>query len=178
MARVAMSVAFLANLVPIAASQQAVPVNAVTVVYGRTISGSVADLVDADGACFRFSRFTVANLQVDPVTLRFEARLPAAPSSLSFHITGRCVAIGNYTQSLNLFDWTKNVFDPFTNATAPLLQSGTTMVCGTFGPPSNYMRTTDNKAMALVRVRVAGPTPLLFWEVEYDQAYFEVQSGP
>lgn len=172
----------LAVLCPTLASwgmaQQIVPVNAVTVVYGRAVSGSVRELTDLDGAFYRFSRFTLPNVPVDPITLRFEARLPSVPTQLSFHIFGRNVAFGSYSQSLNLFDWTKNVFDPFTNVTGPLSQAGVGMVCTTFASPSNYMRTTDNKAMALVRVRVSGPTPVLYWEVEYDQAWFEVQTGP
>ena len=152
--------------------------SAITVIYGRIVSGGVSSLTFEDGTTLRMSRFTVPNNLVYPITLRIEAYIPSSTAILSFSVLSRKVSVGAYSQSLNLYNWTTNLFDPNTNVTAMLQGSFTTMDCSASGDVSRYVRASDRKVMALVRVRPIGPTPVLHWETEYDRTFFVADSGP
>jgi len=151
---------------------------AVTVLYGRIVSGDATSLAVEDGSALRVSRFTVPNSLIHPVMFRLEGNLPSSTTSLSFSILGRKVTNGVYSQSLNFYNWTTNLYDPYTNVTGLLQGTYTSMTCTAPGDVSRYVRNSDRKVMALVRVRPVGPTPILQWETEYDRAYFVADSGP
>lgn len=150
----------------------------VTPVYGRVTAGSVAQLRLEDGACLRVSRYTVPNLPVDPVTFRVEATLPSLPAAMSLRLVSRSAQMGAFTQSLNLYDWTKSVFEPMTNVTTPLLTGFAVSVCPTVGAVDRYVRPGDNRVWALVRVRPVGPTFVQVWSAEFDAASFDIEIGP
>lgn len=149
----------------------------VTVVYGRVVAGDVNGISTVDGITLKLSKFVVPVVPVDPVTFRVESNLPAVPTSLAFHLIGRAVHFGTYTQSLNLYDWNRNLFDPLTNVTSPLLPTDGEMVCQHIGDVSKFYRVSDLRVWALVRVRAIGFTPVNNWQVEYDRAWFEMDTG-
>ena len=171
--------AFAAALL-VAGSSSAAPMevapSTVTVVYGKVLSGTAHSLAFDDGETLNICKFFVPNVPVDPVTFRVETNLPMDASSLAFHITGRAVNFGTYTQSLNLFDWNRGVFDPSTNVTSPLTRAASEMVCFNQGDVSKYVRSTDRRVWALVRVRATGFTPVNNWQAEYERAWFEFET--
>lgn len=150
----------------------------VTVVYGRVSLGNVGSLSAVDGNCLTVSKFVVPAIPVDPVTFRIETSLPAIPASLVFHLLGHQSNLGQYQQTLNLFDWTKGVFEPQTNVTAMLSKDDTELTCQPIGSVTNYVRQVDNRVWALVRVRTLGLVPTPTWKISYDRAWFETNSGP
>jgi len=159
--------------------QVAVSPNAVTVLFGRSEAGDVTSLfVPGDGQVLRMTFFSVPNVTVDPVNFRVEGKLPFKPVSMTFTINSRSVHGGVYRQSLNLYDWTRNLFDPLTNVNGLMPHTFSDMSCPAPGDVSRYVRALDNKVMALVRARPMSPTAVLQWEVEYDAASFVVVSGP
>ena len=149
-----------------------------TVIYGQVVSGDMSAFIEADGLALRMSRFTVPNVPVDPVTFRLEAKLPFKPVGLKFVLLARSITPGPISQSINLYDWTRNLFDPLTNVTGPLPKTFVQMECNAQGDVSRYVRPGDNKVMALVRARPTGPVAVLLWQVEYDLANFQAVSGP
>lgn len=151
------------------------PVDNVTVLYGKHTSGTVQSLAVEDGEAMRFCRFLVPNAEVYPITVRFEGHLSSAPSALRFSVVGRSAAMGTYVQSLNLYDWTKNLYEPNTNATAPLRKDYGRMDCYPWGDASKYVRPLDRKVMGLVRVRVIGLEISLGWPAEYDHVWFSFE---
>lgn len=150
----------------------------VTIVYGRCAAGDVTSLALADGVGLKVCKFVVPILPVDPVTFRVEANLPGPVSGLKFHVVSKATHFGQYTQSLNLFDWSKSLFDPMTNVTTPLTRSDTEVVCTALGDVSRYVRPNDFRVWALVRARALGFTPVANWQVEFDRAWFEIDAVP
>lgn len=151
------------------------PVDTVTVLYGKHASGSVQSLAVEDAEAMRFCRFIVPNAEVYPITVRFEGHLSAMPSTLCFSVVGKSAAFGQYVQSLNLYDWTKNLYEPNTNSTSPLPKTNLRMDCYPWGDASRYVRGSDKKVMGLVRVRVVGLEVSLGWPVDYDHVWFSYE---
>lgn len=159
--------------------QAQVSPNVMTVLFGRVVAGDVGSLsASGEEHVLRMTWLNVPNLSVDPVSFRLEAKLPFRPVSMSFSITSRSVQAGMFRQTLNLYDWTKNLFDPFTNVNGPMYRTFTDMACHAPGDVGRYVRAGDNKVMALVRARPVGPVAVAGWEVEYDTAAFTIVSGP
>lgn len=150
----------------------------ITVVYGRVMAGSASSLSTPDGDPLTVCRFTVPNGSVAPITFRIEAQAPANTGLSTFRLTSRQSALGVFNQSLNLFDWSRNVFDPYTNVTNGLSDTYAEAVCNSVGDPAKYVRASDRKMMALVRVRPLGPTLFLGWSADFDCASFQVQTMP
>jgi hypothetical protein len=155
-----------------------VPPNAVTLLFGKVEAGNVASLAAPDSDVLRMTWFSVPNNSVDPVNFRVEGKLPFRPVGMTFNLTSRAVHAGMFRQSLNLYDWTKNLFDPLSNVNGPMHMNFTDMQCPAQGDVGRYVRASDNKVMALVRARPVGPVAVLQWEVEYDAASFTIVSGP
>ena len=134
-------------------------------------------LMAQDGEAMRFCRFTVPSADIYPLTLRFEGHLGSTPSSLSFSIIGKSSAFGVYSQSLNLYDWTKGLFEPNTNSTALLSKTYGRMDCFPWSEAWRYVRPSDKKVMALVRVKVIGVEASAGWPADYDRAWFTYEPG-
>lgn len=150
----------------------------ITMVYGRVAAGSASSLALLDNDALTVCRFTVPNGSVSPVTFRIEAQAPINTGLSTFRLTSRRSSTGMFNQSLNLFDWSRNLFDPYTNVTNALSDTYGGAVCASVGDPAKYVRASDRKMMALVRVRPLGPTLFLGWSADFDCASFQVQTMP
>ncbi len=150
----------------------------VTIVYGRVFSGNIFSLQADDSNSIVISRTLVPNLTVEPIVFRVETSLPATPVSLSFHVLSRQGSAGQYQQYLNLYDWTKGLFEPLTNVTTWLSREWSDVECLAVGSADRFTRPLDNRVWALVRVKPLGLVPTLNWKIEYEKAWFSMTTGP
>ncbi|MBS1723231.1 MAG: hypothetical protein JSS66_09800 [Armatimonadetes bacterium] len=155
-----------------------VPASSFTVVFGQKTAGNVASLASADGDALRVCRFIVPNQSVDPVQVRMEATLPWQPMNLWFKLRAKAAMVGSYTVSLNLYDWTTSLYDPASNVTTPLSTSYSESETIAKGDISRYVRASDKKVWALVRVRPTGPVSSSAWCADFDQAVWEAVPLP
>ena len=143
-----------------------------TIVYGQVSSGTVADLAVKDGASLRVCRFIVPNQSVAPITLRIEATLPFTPMNLWLETVNRATSAGAFTVSLNLMDWTTGLYDPASKATASLTTAWSSLECVAKRDITRYVRPSDRRVWALLRVRPTGPVATNAWCSEHDLAIF------
>lgn len=146
-------------------------------VFGKVVSGDVSSLSFSDESTLRICRFTVPNNSYDPIWFNVEASMPSSPTNLKFSLISKGLNVGNYSQTLYLFDYQSRLFDPNTAVTSTVAKVNFTMVCRAAGNSAKYW-STDHRVKALVRARAIGLSPVFSWQLEYDRAWFSTGSGP
>ncbi|QYK57753.1 MAG: hypothetical protein KF884_09360 [Fimbriimonadaceae bacterium] len=138
------------------------------VVYGRTDTGNAASLSAIDGNVLRICRFLVPNQQVAPVTVEVESTTPVTdPASVAFQTVARATSAGNFTETLDLFDWQANQFvDPANSSldtTFRLAEAKSSVNASRFIGAGGALK-------ARYQVRANGPTAVPSWCIEHDRA--------
>ncbi len=150
---------------------QIVAPSSVTVVLGRRDRGNVGSLLRAgDGDVYRTCRFVVPNNQVDPIQVEVAGSTQVrAFSSLRFQTVARFQTAGLYRQTLELFDWQANRYDPTDVSSQNMTSTFGVQTVAATGNRARYVGTAG-ALRARFRVRPIGPTALPIWCVEHDAA--------
>lgn len=151
---------------------------AYTIVYGRSVSGSVGSLSKLDSDPIRVSRAFVPTLATDPIQIRIEGNLPWNPLNFWFRVTAKSNNVGSFSASINLYNWTSGVYDPASNVTVPLGQSYIPFETVAIGDISRFVRPSDRRVWALFRARQTGFVAVIQWSIDVDQAVWEAVPAP
>jgi|GEM_PF-2992493 len=144
---------------------------AFTVELGQLNAGGLAGIGEQnDGLVLRVCKFIIPNQQVSPITVRFDTTIPGAGvaslSSMNYVFRSRMTIAGQFTQVLELWNWTTNSYDAQTNVT--LLN--TTFKDVSLVPTGNLNRFINaNKQMrGRVRIKPSGPIANPNYCAEFD----------
>jgi len=146
-----------------------------TVKLGKAASGNVASLKSADGDALRVCKFLVPNAQAAPVNVEIDGSSPvASPGSLSFAVRSKMASSGQFSQTLDMFDWNANGFDPVDVRTDALTTSYSVHELAGSGSLGRYVRSGDGQLRARYRVRVTGVSSVALWCHDVDRAVWYV----
>jgi photosystem II stability/assembly factor-like uncharacterized protein len=155
--------------ISLSAPEETVAPSSLLVRFGRLDSGDVASLAADDGNPLRTCKFLVPNLGVAPITVEVDgATMSAAPTGVRLAVRSRFVTVGNFRQTLDMYDWTAGQFDP-TDVRADALTSpyNTVELVGT-GDVGRYIG-TGGALRARYRIVPTGPVAAAAWCVEHDR---------
>lgn len=142
---------------------------AVTPVYGKFSGNTDLGLLTApDGQFMSVCRFLVPNLSEAPVTVQFECTFPFVPRFLSFSSTAKVNSLGQFSETLDMWDWTANAYGSVDARTYPLPSFDSNFAITASGDVTRY--SGPNRAgRARIRVRPTGLISILAWCVDFDQ---------
>jgi hypothetical protein len=144
-----------------------------TVVLGRTDSGDVTSLRQEDGVSLRVCRFIVPNQSVAPIQVRVDGTTAVPPLMLDFTVRSRMATVGSFSQTLELFDWTSNAYDPADARTDLIDTNFASRTQSATGSASRY--SASGALRAKYSVRQSGPAASLVWCHEADLAVWSVR---
>lgn len=155
--------------------QQVVAPQTVTVVLGRHASGNLSSLGRQDNDSFRVCKFLVPNQQISPIQVEVSgAAFVGTCTGLTFSVKSRMVDGGQFSQSLDLWDWTINDWDTTDTRTDSLGTSFAVNNLLATGNVSRLLRNSDHALRARYRIRQTGPSAALLWCHEVDEAVWLV----
>lgn len=149
--------------------EEVVEPSAMLVRYGRIDAGNLASLATDDGNALRTCRFVVPNLFVAPITVEVDGVSASSTiAGLRLAVRSRFATVGNYRQTLDMYDWSAGQFDP-SNFRNDTLTTGyqTVELVGT-GNVSRY-RGSGGELRARYRIVQTGPVASAAWCVEHDR---------
>ncbi|MCW5937468.1 MAG: hypothetical protein KIT11_09200 [Fimbriimonadaceae bacterium] len=147
-----------------------------TVSLGRLASGNLASLQSTDGNMLRVCKFIVPNLVVPPVQVQVDSASQPnlTPSLVKFRVTSRMGTTGLFSQTLDMFDWAGNRFDPVDTSTTVSNTTLKTDYATSSGSAARYVRTGSGTLRGRYQIRQTGPASALLWCQETDQAQWLV----
>ncbi len=152
-----------------------IPVDTLTVKFGRLSSGSVADLQVIDGVTAEVCKFIVPNQQVAPITVEVGGTSPVTvPVSLVFRTFSRMSASGAFTMTQDLYDFTTSSFSATGSVIIPISSNYVSIAVAGDGDLARFLGPM-NAVKARYRVRQVGPAAASLWCNEMDQAVWFVR---
>jgi len=154
---------------PLAPPEQVVPPTVLTVRFGRIESGDVSSLASEDNVALRVCKFIVPNTLVAPVTVEVEAVNPVPTyTGIRLAVRFKMGTVGNYGQTLDMFDWMANAFDAVDVRTDPLTTTYQTVELLGTGAVARY---TSGSGVIRARYRIVqtGPVAVANWCVDHDR---------
>lgn len=144
-----------------------------TVLLGRLDAGDATSLRQEDGAVLRVCRFIVPNQTVAPIQLQVDGTTSVAPQLLDFTVRSRMATVGSFSQTLELFDWTSNAFDPTDRRTDAIDTNFAARTQAGSGSVAKY--SASGALRGKVSVRQTGPSASVVWCHETDLAVWNVR---
>lgn len=145
--------------------------NTYTIELGKLDAGTLAGVSEqGDGVVLRICRFLVPNVNVSPITVRFDGTIAGAGaatvSSMSYQFRSRMTVAGAFTQVVELFNWNTNAYDA-QNDTGAI---NTTYKNVTLVPTGNLNRflNASKQVRGRVRIKPNGVVASALWCAEFD----------
>ncbi|MBS1721906.1 MAG: hypothetical protein JSS66_02745 [Armatimonadetes bacterium] len=144
-----------------------------TVKLGRVNNGDAQSLADLDGDYLEVCKFVVPNSTTPPVIFEVGG---TAPNGLVWNVGSHAYSLANVMgqveQKVDFYNWSSDSYDPSTERRFPMHTQYEFSDADVDQDPSSFIRGSDRRVQARVRVSTSGPVSGVNWCVRFDEFSF------